>query len=304
MATDRETVLIKKLQKYTGTFDKNSRLKNFNVAGTGLDFLVCRAESEKWGVVAVKTPWQRKISNDNDADMDSRDLMRQEVNITRHLRKYGLPLPLIHHFCIDDNGIDFLITQFIDNDDSPPDMYMFGHLMKEIHDKPVPQLELVAQVRGSLNMILSERISRRSRVVVKLSGNEFYIPTVEDFDYFLDRYQVKRNSLLHMDARPANLLTQNNRIVAIIDWANALIGDRGLDLARIAEYGHLNSEFKEGYGRENCFSHLPKEIELIYRLDTAVMLGVVFLSEAPDPQLAKTQVKRILELYEELKEYM
>ncbi|UCH94938.1 MAG: aminoglycoside phosphotransferase family protein, partial [Candidatus Aminicenantes bacterium] len=227
----------------------------------------------------------------------------QEAKISIYLGKFGLPLPLIHCLCINDNEIDFLISQFIDSDNSPPDGYLLGQLMKEIHNKPVPQLKPVLQGDEPLNRTLSERIVRRLRVVANLAAIDIEIPTLEAIQALLDRYEVKRYSLLHMDARPENLLTQKGSIVGIVDWANALIADRGLELARIAEYGYLTPEFLSGYGQENCFSHLPKEVELIYRLDTAVMLGVVFLSEAPDPENAKVQLKRIIELGDELKKY-
>ena len=41
---------------------------------------------------------------------------------------------------------------------------------------------------------------------------------------------------------------------------------------------------------------VPAEVELLYRLDTAIMLAVVFLSEAPDPVAAARQVARVSEL--------
>lgn len=96
-----------------------------------------------------------------------------------------------------------------------------------------------------------------------------------------------------MDMRPANLLTHRSAIAAVIDWSNALVGDPALELARIEEYGHLSSGFREGYGEA---VNAPRQIHLVYRLDTAIMLAVVFLSEAPNPGAARAQVDRVKEL--------
>jgi aminoglycoside phosphotransferase (APT) family kinase protein len=103
-----------------------------------------------------------------------------------------------------------------------------------------------------------------------------------------------------MDMRPANVLTRDGHIVAVIDWSNALIGDPALELARIAEYGYLDAEFYAGYGMTDGFAHVPRSVELLYRLDTAVMLAVVFLSESPDPQCAQSQGQRVIKLSAQL----
>jgi aminoglycoside phosphotransferase (APT) family kinase protein len=105
-----------------------------------------------------------------------------------------------------------------------------------------------------------------------------------------------------MDARPANVLTQKGTIVAIVDWANALIGDPALELARIAESGHLSPDFLRGYNNQNDEQRPPERVRLLYHLDTAVMLAIVFLSEAPDPQQAQVQIKRVNELYAAFKQ--
>lgn len=45
---------------------------------------------------------------------------------------------------------------------------------------------------------------------------------------------------------------------------------------------------------EAAETHLSKR--LLYGLDTAVMLAVVFLSEAPNPRRAKSQIERVVNL--------
>lgn len=86
--------------------------------------------------------------------------------------------------------------------------------------------------------------------------------------------------------------------MAFLDWSNALIGDPLIEFARIVEYGHKHPKIIEGYGG---YPPHPPVSEIFYRLDTAVMLTVVFLSEAPDPIKANVvQIKRIKELVKAL----
>ena len=112
--------------------------------------------------------------------------------------------------------------------------------------------------------------------------------------------RAAHRSLLHMDARPANLFTRGGAIVAIADWGNALIGDPALELARIAENGHLDAGFLAGYGEDHSLARLPAGVATLYCLDGAVMLANVFIAEAPDPDAARTMVRRARELAAQL----
>ena len=89
------------------------------------------------------------------------------------------------------------------------------------------------------------------------------------------------------------------KIVAIADWGNALFGDPALELARIAESGFLSEQFIAGYG-EDLLGTIAPQIATIYRLDTVVMLAIVFIDEAPDPYAARTMIARAWALAAEL----
>ena len=127
-------------------------------------------------------------------------------------------------------------------------------------------------------------------------GIELRLPDFESVRLILAQSNCKP-TLLHMDARPENLLTWKGNIRSIIDWSNALVGSAALDQARIGEYGYLSSEMLSGYGLGGN-TEVPPIEETIYRIDAAVMLSVVFLSEAPDAERAAVQVARVVELYD------
>lgn len=268
------------------------------VIGKGLEFLVLKAYSRKWGEIAIKIPWERHISNDNDIQQDARDLLYQEFYFGHHFISLDLPEPIMHHLHIG-GDLDFLVMEYIRTDNSPIDMALFGKFIKTVHESPLPTISLVAQGNENLHSILTERICRRIRTMEKLSDHDFPFINPESVSGFLKNYQPSKPSLLHMDARPENLLTRQGHIAVLIDWSNALTGDPCLELARIHEYGHLSRDFLQGYGN-NGLETIPETVWDIYLMDTAVMLAIVFLSEQPDKEKGKKAVERVNQLYQRI----
>ncbi len=43
--------------------------------------------------VAIRVPWTRWISNDNDARLDARDLLAKERMLANHMLAHGVPTP-------------------------------------------------------------------------------------------------------------------------------------------------------------------------------------------------------------------
>ena len=174
--------------------------------------------------------------------------------------------------------------------------HLFGQLLRAIHDSPLPDTELVMQGEREAGDLIAERLLRRSGVIERIVGMNLPLPE-SDLVRAVLAQSSGRLSLLHMDARPENLLTWKGTVRGVIDWSNALIGSPALELARIGEYGHLKSDFLSGYGDSEAIE-VPLREELLYRLDTAVMLALVFLSEAPNAGRAKAQIARVVSLCE------
>lgn len=279
---------MRELAAILANYDHEWGLHDLRLLGEGLENRVFRAETTVFGRVAIRVPRQRIYMNDNDQGLDARALLQQEAALASHMRSYGVPVPVVHHLHLGDD-MDFLVSAYVESDGSAPDEVAMGRVTRAIHDCPVPAgLRLVGNGDGALADVLAERVARRLRVVERLADVTLPLPNMEPL-----WWTGARTRILHMDMRPANLLTNVGEIAAVIDWSNALLGEPALELARIAEYGHLSPAFREGYGWD---AKVPPETELIYRLDTAVMLAVVFLSEAPNPVAAERQVKRVTEL--------
>lgn len=269
------------------------RISNFAVAGSGIECLVCRADTARFGPIAIRTPWHRWISNDNDPHLDSRDMLRQESVIASHLARYDIAVATPYHLHWAENGLDYAVSAFLENDQSEPNPYAFGQLIRQIHQCAIPPVTLVAQGQTALSHTIADRLTQRAKVLTRLTDVKIDLPEMAALEPALAPLDGPAQSLLHMDARPANLLTFRGNIAAMIDWSNAVIGDPAFELARIAEYGHLDEAFLAGYGNATPFAHLPRQTALLYRLDTALMLAIVFLSEAPNPKLATKQLKRV-----------
>ena len=269
--------------------------------GEGMDAKVYRAYSPQLGPVAIKMPHARWVSSGNEPRLDTRTLLRQEQQLSVYLRACDLPTPEVFVLHTGDTDVDFIISEFIASDGSELPDAEFGRLIRAVHDLPVPAIELVAgKPAPGTDEVLAERITQRLAKLAAITGLPAGIPDI-GAALSADREDSAPRSLLHMDLRPANILARSGRPVALLDWSNALIGDAALDLARAAEYGSLTAAALTAYGSRGAFSMTPgTPRQIIYRLDTAVMLSHVFLTGAPDQAQARHYIQRTANLCQAL----
>lgn len=289
-------------------------------SGAGVDFLVLKGETKKFGPVAFRIPRSPWISHLNDPLVEARQLLQQESIIASYLAAHGLPTPQVFALCLEDDEFDFLMSAYIDSDGGVPNVFQLGELMRNIHDLPPPSLRLVMQTHITMVDSIIERLLRRSHLIEMLFQVDLKIPaTVKIVETLRTHYRCTK--LLHMDARAANVLAYRGTIFSIIDWGNAVIGDPAFELARIAEYGYIaqhgvfkeygystedgevNPDFMAGYGA-NPLNELPDEVVYLYRLDTATMLTVLFGCVLSRPALAKHALQRVMGLYQQLNEVL
>jgi aminoglycoside phosphotransferase (APT) family kinase protein len=288
-AERRHSRLIEALHSEYG----HLRITAIRHIGQGMDAMVYHAYSQELGQLAIKLPYSRWVSSGNESHLDTRMLLRQEAELSKHLRVSGLPTPEVFVLHTDDDGVDFLIEEFITSDDSTLSEPDFGRLILSIHRIPVPAIDLVASKSArSIDEVLADRIEDRLGKLAEIVGLPDGIPDIGSA-LAADRRDDQLRSLLHMDLRAENILVRSSLAVAILDWSNALIGDPGLDLARAAEYGSLTEVALAAYGGEPGFRMIPETPrEIVYRLDTAVMLSHVFLNGAPDEAKARFYIDR------------
>ncbi|ATB35880.1 hypothetical protein CYFUS_001294 [Cystobacter fuscus] len=264
--------------------------------GGGLEFFVFRIQSARQGPLAIKVPRAPIFINDNDPRVVARDLLEQEAALISRAARGGIPVPRLVALELGREPLDYLVLEYVEHAGGEPSPRALGELVRRLHSLPeLPSRPLVAQQGRPLAELLAERIHRRARVVERLAGVRLALPGPEWLADVLHGSERPR-AVLHMDVRPANVLAREGQVLALLDWSNALVGDPALELARIAEYGLAGPEFLAAYHGLEPLPPPPARLELLYRIDTAVMLAVVFLSEQPDAEKARPQVARVVEL--------
>jgi Phosphotransferase enzyme family len=274
------------------------KITNIVFIGNGLEQIVFKALTQDYQEVVIKVPWVRFFSRESEGPLDSRKILEQEYVLTKYIGPFSPVSSPIHlHF---GSEIDFLITKFVDSDDSKVTQFEKGRFLSEIHKIPFDkQIELIHQRRNPFITYLSNRLENRKNELEKAAGIKFKFPSKEEIAGLLAE-RKHSISLLHMDYRNENLLIKNGKINALIDWSNALLGDPALEVCRTSEFDGVNKEFLEGYGDARYIADIPNQIEYLYRLDAAIMLTNVFLTSHPHKNKAGIWLNRVKDLHEKL----
>ena len=288
------------LNEVIASLEKQLGVTGIHKAGNGLEFFILRGELAG-NPIAIKVPRDRVFSNVNDAHIESRTLLDQEFALMRHLEDKGIfqiPTPISD---LDAAGFGALVMSYVPSDDSKPDEYKLGQLLAHIHSIDPPSVALSAQENEEIPELIPHRLERRWKELKAFVQDLPELPSFETLQAALENIR-ERKQLLHMDFREANLRTEQGNILAVVDWSNALIGHPALELARAAETGETGPKFLEGYASVKELPSVDEITEIIFRLDTATMLALVFLSEAPDPERAPILIARVKELFAELQQ--
>lgn len=276
---------------------KIESLENFN---EGLESTILKAYSiKKKRDVAIKIPKEIIFNNDNDQNFSAMSLYTQEYQLLSYLKNMSFPVPEIFHF-ESSNNIPFIIMELLTDisKSTEKDFYSIGQLTRTLHSFKAPEINLVAMEGfANINELIIYRLYKRFDILTHFGFSENSLPPISLLSSSINHLEDEK-SLLHMDVRPQNILKRYDSNFLFTDWSNALIGYPVLEIARLQEYGECFHEFMEGYGE---MPKVEKLSMLVYQLDTAIMLSVVFLSEEPDPIRADIQLKRVSSILKEIK---
>ena len=270
------------------------RVQSITPFRQGAEFTVFRAVIGAGDNVVLKTAPHEDISNANDPSCSARALLRQEEHLGCYLRSQGMPVP-ISLGLVTDGPYPCLIQEFVEHDKSSEvsDDHL-AHLLSRIHACTAPRT-LVAHEGLPFASCIARRITRRAHELEKATGVSLPVPDTTRIESVLN-LRGYRPSLLHMDFRPPNILAAAGSVRAVIDWSNALMGDPALEFARIAEWWRPCTRLRVAY--ENICGPLrtPRIVDLLYRLDAALVLGLLHSAERPDPDAERTAVRRATKL--------
>lgn len=281
-------------------------LRGLELIGRGLEFTVYRGSDGSGRDVALRLAERRFDANANDPYVDTRALLVQEYEITRYLAARGFPVaePFELVFSKNDDGLDILLCQYIPDDGSGFDSFQLGQLLANLHAMPPPPIKMVASEGLPTQRLIVRRLLRRWAVIGVHLSDWPPLPSAAQLASLLS--PCRHDSLMHLDTRAANIRCQATGIRALLDWSNALCGDPVLELARLWEYARMPENGIDpnavlaGYATVHELPDLNTPTALLYRLDAAVMLALVFLSEAPDPKRGPVAAAQARVLYEEL----
>ena len=280
-----------------------ANLSDLQIYAQGLEFNVYTAQSPLHGKVVVRVPKQAVFQNANDPDTDALALIQQELRVYNLLENSHVPVPhAIGHYVI--NGYPAMVSQFVDSDDSSASSTDMGHMLAAIHSVDVPEgfgNDFVAMDGNDAITTIVKRMVYRFGQFAELSPEtQPWIPTEETLQSIGETLKAPPSCLLHMDFRDVNLRMQGGKIAAVIDWTNALIGPAAVDFFRTLEWSELDDTFFTGYAKEKAWPQVSATQEAFLRLDAALTLALVFMSEAPDPERIPGCIKRVRELVQSL----
>ena len=282
-------------------FAKRADLTSVQPIAEGLEFTVYRATSAHHGQVVLRIPKHKVFRNVNDPNISAGDLIRQEKAIYNLLSSGSVPVPKAYEYYEIDSH-PAMVCEYVDADGTQASTSEMGRVAALIHSTPLPQnanyMSLVAMEGTSVVDALIKRMIRRFDQFVKAEpGSGSWIPSEATLRPIAEQLRRLPDCLLHMDFRDVNFRVRQGKIAAVFDWTNALVGPAIVDVCRILEYGERpGDEFLAAYKAVRDLEQVSHQEETLLRLDAALMLALVFISEAPDPERRKTSIRRVEEL--------
>ncbi|RBQ71002.1 hypothetical protein FVER14953_12763 [Fusarium verticillioides] len=285
-------------------FIKAEKLTDAKIAGEGLECLVYKATSPVYGPIVLRVPRVKVYQNANDPNTNASDLIQQEMKIYKLLENASVPVPKAYKY-LEEDGYPAMLCEYVEDDGTEITFEEMGRVAAMIHSTPLssPAMETVASETEDVFSTIEQRLKRRvsvlSQTVPEVSS---WITNWDLIHNILEGLKRYPSSLLHMDFRDVNLRHNNGRISAVIDWTNALIGPAAIDIFRTLEFSQLDESFVKGYTSVTTWPDVTVQEDCLLRLDAALVLALVFTSEAPDAERAEVAVARVRELSKSLVE--
>ncbi|MFB7126836.1 MULTISPECIES: phosphotransferase family protein [unclassified Kitasatospora] len=275
------------------------------LAGEGVDFAVYRAHCATHGEVALRVPRHRVYSAPY-GRVEAGDLVRQEHEIAGLLARQGLPTAPALELITMADGLVVSLAGYVRHDGLTVSPKEVGAFLAALHRVEPPSIELAYQEPGDFPSFLTTRLVTRHATLRGFAPDLPELPHPDGMRAVLEAEEGEPR-LLHLDVRRQNLLGSGGRLTAVVDWSNALVGPVLMELARVAEYARLADNgidadgILAGYADSAELPDLYSRAALLHRLDTVVMLALVFHSVAPDPARAADLTARARHLLERLR---
>jgi aminoglycoside phosphotransferase (APT) family kinase protein len=258
----------------------------------GVDYFVDLVHRAGHADTVVRSAVVERIETSYEGWVDFADVLEREVEVVKLLAAAGVAVPEVLRWHRGDPPEDpsWMLSRFIAHDafdDVPLSAHRaLGRLARRIHDiEPTGDARALLAPAGSWSEWVVRRIARRvdaARRYVDLPEQALVLDALRRAVGDRDRHA---RSLLHLDLRGPNLAVEGDDVVAVFDFANAIVGDPFLELARVDGCGLLTGAFLEGYGLRRDELEAHRALLLAYGLDLQALLVVVSREEFDDPML-------------------
>jgi aminoglycoside phosphotransferase (APT) family kinase protein len=282
------------------TLAARRRFTQLRPAGGGVEFQVFEATAPDGSKVVLRTPVGERFQfSPNDGHVDTRSLLRWEYVVTGHLDRLGFPVATPRELVLGER--DVLVSDYVADDARGVDQVALGALLLRLHHSPPPPMAPVAAHGLPTAVLLPRRIADRFAGLAAFVAAVPPAPPAEQLTAVLASRPAGR--LVHLDVRASNLRCTVRSVGALLDWSNALIGDPATELGRLAEYALLQ---QNGLDYEAVLAGYGEPVPVdsaafwIYRLDAAVMLALLFNSQASHAELGPRAVDRLREVHSRL----
>lgn len=278
----------------------NWNVKMIKFLNNGVVNAVFILEEESRGILIARTPWRLDESIGNFHSNEDVASLNKEATIAKHCFDHGLKVPRVIYLHLS-KEINFLVSEYIHGDESTISAADIGNFVSAIHKTPLKGLRIIDQENRSFYNIVSSRIVERVSTLNKLLSTNLTVPSIKEIEETLVMTKTD-HCLIHLDIRTPNIIRYKGEIKAVIDWDNAFIGDPLMELMRILETREIDIlEFQKGYDNDNILisSSLPNSI--LYRLDTALMLAILFTTYIKDNVKGQYYLQRSYYLSNSLK---
>lgn len=299
LTKERIEILQKKIFLILNNQD-NWNVKKIKFLSNGVVNAVFILEEESRGILIARTPWRLDESVGNLHSNEDVASLYKEATIAKHCFNHGLKVPRVIHLHLS-KEINFLVSEYIHGDESTISAADIGHLVSSIHKIPLEGLSIIDQDNRSFYEIVSSRIVERVSAVNKLLSTNLIVPSIKEIEDTLGMTKTD-HCLIHLDIRTPNIIRYKGEIKAVIDWDNAFIGDPLMELMRILETRDIDIlEFQKGYKNDTILISASQPNSIIYRLDTALMLAILFISYIKDNDKVQFYLQRAYYLSNTLK---
>lgn len=256
----------------------------------GVDCWVDLAEWPGGPPAVVRSARVERLMTSYDGLVDFGAEIEKQVVVAGLLRGHGIPTPAVLDWSRSpDGGVEpsWMLLERVEQGSAdwsdPVLLFNLGEITRRIH-----AIEPPADLRSLLPPSPSWGSWVTDRIFARLAAASTYLdmPDLERARRAVEAVAVTREAqahhLLHLDLRPPNLAVAQNRIVSVLDLANAIIGDPWLELARLRGCGLLMPAFLQGYGNNDADMGAALDV---YELDLSALLVVVSKEEFDDPNL-------------------